>query len=51
MKVLANDFAQGEEIFKPKISYERIRIKTKIINKKITKYIKRKAEMEIISLK
>ena len=42
MKVLANDFAQGEEIFKPKISYERIRIKTKIINKKITKYIKRK---------
>jgi hypothetical protein len=42
MKVLANDFAQGEEIFKPKISYERIRVKRKIINKKISKYIKRK---------
>jgi aminopeptidase N len=41
MKVLANDFAQGEEIFKPKISYERIRVKRKIINKKISKYIKR----------
>ena len=42
MKILATDFAQGEEIFKPKISFKRIQIKRKIINKKITKYIKRK---------
>jgi aminopeptidase N len=41
MKVLANDFAQGIPIFKPKISYEKIRIKRRIRKKKIIELLKR----------
>lgn len=41
MKILANDFAEGKPIFKPKISYNKIRVKGKTRKKKIIDLLER----------